>query len=252
RQIEEGKLSREDFMAAIIEQTKGMVDKVKNFDGDEDGSTEIDIVSPTDNERMMENFRSYKSKDGQVTIYKVIGNRKLTLDELTTLLNEKKIGPLEGFRSKAGKPFTATLLLSDEWKVKFQFENNNGGENGDSEPSKPLNFDELPVVGTCPVNDTPVFETENAYGCRERLESNGGGKGFRMSKSILGQPITVDQVKKLLTEGKTDKLDKFVSKRTNKPFSAFLVLQKNGSVRFEFPPRPPKKKAAEKPKETKE
>ena len=251
RQIEEGSLSREDFMAAIVDQTKTIVEKVKNFEDDDDSSTEIEIVSPTDNERMLENFRSYKSKDGVVTIYKVIGNRKLALEELEILLKEKKIGPLEGFRSKAGKPYTATLVLSDEWKVKFQFDNS-GSENGDGEPSKPLNFEELPVVGTCPLNASPVFETENAYGCRERLESNGESKGFRMSKSILGQPITTDQVKKLLTEGKTDKLDKFVSKRTKKPFSAFLVLQKNGSVRFEFPPRPPKKKAVEKPKESTE
>ena len=246
RQIEEGTLTREAFMKAIADQTKEIVEKVKNFGGDDDGSTEIDIVCPTDNEKMMENFRSYKSKDGLVTIYKIIGNRKLSLEELAELLKEKKIGPLEGFRSKAGKPFVATLTLSDEWKVKFEFENNNGTEGADGEPAKPLNFDELPIIGTCPVNDTPVFETENSYGCRERLEPGGESKGFRMSKAILGQPITTEQVKKLLTEGKTDKLDKFVSKRTKKPFSAFLVLQKNGSVRFEFPPRPPKKKAAPK------
>ena len=125
RQIEEGNLTREEFMNAIVDQTKEIVDKVKNFGGDDEGSTEIDIVSPTDGDRMMENFRSYKSKDGLVTIYKVIGNRKLSLEELDVLLKEKKIGPLEGFRSKAGKQFVATLTLSDEWKVKFQFENNN-------------------------------------------------------------------------------------------------------------------------------
>ena len=73
-----------------------------------------------------------------------------------------------------------------------------------------------------------------------------------MSKKILDQEISSVQVKKLLTDGKTDKLDKFVSKRTKKPFAAFLVLKKNGSVGFEFPPRPPKKKAAEKPAKTKE
>lgn len=241
-QIEEGELSREEFMKAIADQTKEIVDKVKNFGEDEETSTEIDIVSPTDNEKMLENFRAYKSKDGLVTIYKVIGNRKLALEELDVLLKEKKIGPLEGFRSKAGRPFEATLTLNDEWKVKFQFDNN--GEGG--EDAKPLNFDELPVVGTCPVNDTPVFETENAFGCRERLEAGNSGKGFRMSKAILGQPITVDQVKKLLTEGKTDKMDKFISKRTKKPFAAFLILKKNGSVGFEFPPRPPKKKQAAK------
>ncbi len=230
-------------MSAIVDQTKQIVDKVKNFGDDDDTSTEIEVVSPTDNERMTENFRSYKSKDGIVTIYKVIGNRKLSLEELDTFLKEKKIGPLEGFRSKSGKPYAATLVLNDEWKVKFQFENNNGTSGTDGEPTKPLNFDELPVVGTCPVNDSPVYETEYAFGCRERLENNGENKGFRMSKAILGQPITREQVQKLLTEGKTDKLDKFISKRTKKPFSAFLVLQKNGFVRFEFPPHPPKKKA---------
>ena len=242
-QIEEGTLSRKDFMSAIVDQTKQIVDKVKNFGDNDDTSTEIEVVSPTDNERMTENFRSYKSKDGIVTIYKVIGNRKLSLEELDTFLKEKKIGPLEGFRSKSGKPYAATLVLNDEWKVKFQFENNNGTSGTDGEPTKPLNFDELPVVGTCPVNDSPVYETEYAFGCRERLENNGENKGFRMSKAILGQPITREQVQKLLTEGKTDKLDKFISKRTKKPFSAFLVLQKNGFVRFEFPPHPPKKKA---------
>ena len=248
-QIEEGTLSREDFMKAIADQTKIIVESVKNFGDDDESSTEIEIVSPTDNEKMMENFRSYKSKDGEVTIYKVIGNRKLALEELDTLLKEKKIGPLEGFRSKAGRPYVATLVLSDEWKIKFQFEN----RNEDDESGEPLNFEELPIVGKCPINDTPVFETPNVYGCRERLEnSNGENKGFRMSKKILDQEISSVQVKKLLTDGKTDKLDKFVSKRTKKPFAAFLVLKKNGSVGFEFPPRPPKKKAAEKPAKTKE
>ena len=248
-QIEEGTLSREDFMNAIADQTKTIVESVKNFGDDDESSTEIEIISPTDNEKMMENFRSYKSKDGEVTIYKVIGNRKLALEELDTLLKEKKIGPLEGFRSKTGRPYVATLVLSDEWKIKFQFEN----RNEDDESGEPLNFEELPIVGKCPINDTPVFETPNVYGCRERLEnSNGENKGFRISKKILDQEISSEQVKKLLTDGKTDKLDKFVSKRTKKPFAAFLVLKKNGSVGFEFPPRPPKKKAAEKPAKTKE
>ena len=90
-EIEEGTLSRKDFMSAIVDQTKQIVDKVKNFGDDDDTSTEIEVVSPTDNERMTENFRSYKSKDGIVTIYKVIGNRKLSLEELDTFLKEKKI-----------------------------------------------------------------------------------------------------------------------------------------------------------------
>ncbi len=241
--IEEGSLSREEFMSAISAQTKDIVHKVKNFSGADDSSKEIDVISPTDNQRMLENFRAFKSKDGRVTIYKVIGNRNLSRSELKTLLAERKLGPLKGFRSKAGKPYTATLVLNEEYKVRFQFENNSGNDtNAEGESTEKLHFDEMPVVGTCPVNHTPVYETQSAYACRERLERNADAKGFRMSKTILGQPIAQDQVKKLLSEGKTDQLNKFISKRTKKPFSAFLVLQKNGNVRFEFPPRPPRKK----------
>ena len=49
-------------MKAIADQTKIIVESVKNFGDDDESSTEIEIVSPTDNEKMMENFRSYKSK----------------------------------------------------------------------------------------------------------------------------------------------------------------------------------------------
>jgi DNA topoisomerase-3 len=46
----------------------------------------------------------------------------------------------------------------------------------------------------------------------------------------------VEQAQKLLAKGKTDLLDKFISK-AGKPFSAYLVLDDNGKVGFEFPPR---------------
>ncbi len=235
--VEQGSLSREEFMSAIVAQTKDIVDKVKNYTGGE----EIDVTSPSDNKPMLEHVRSFKSQDGKVIIYKVIGNRKLSLEELRTLLSQGKLGPLEGFRSKAGKPYTATLVLDENFKVRFKFDNDNDANSG-KKPAEKLQFDALPVVGTCPLHQTPVYETEKAYACRERLESKGNGKGFRMSKTILGRSISREQVEKLLSKGKTDQLDKFISKRTNKPFSASLVLQKNGSVRFAFPPRPGKNK----------
>jgi DNA topoisomerase-3 len=41
---------------------------------------------------------------------------------------------------------------------------------------------------------------------------------------------------KLLQEGRTDLLSKFISKR-GRPFSAWLVLDESGKVTFEFPER---------------
>ena len=64
------------------------------------------------------------------------------------------------------------------------------------------------------------------------------------------RPIEAEQMKKLLTEGKTDLLHRFISKK-GRPFSAFLVRGPDGKVTFEFAPREPKAlkpKAAAKPR----
>jgi hypothetical protein len=43
------------------------------------------------------------------------------LDEAKTLLSTGKVGPLDGFISKAGKPFRAFLAVKNG-KVEFEFE----------------------------------------------------------------------------------------------------------------------------------
>jgi DNA topoisomerase-3 len=61
---------------------------------------------------------------------------------------------------------------------------------------------------------------------------------FKTGKVILQQPVEPEQVRKLLAEGKTDLLDKFVSMRTRRSFKAFLAWNKDeGKVTFEFEPR---------------
>ena len=67
------------------------------------------------------------------------------------------------------------------------------------------------------------------------------------------QEIDRAQMSKLLTEGKTDLLKGFVSNRTKRKFSAFLVRGADGKTSFEFEPRAPKAPKAEKaPKAAKE
>ncbi len=52
----------------------------------------------------------------------------------------------------------------------------------------------------------------------------------------MQQTIDRAQATKLLAEGRTDLLDKFISK-TGKPFKAYLVMDDLGKATFEFPPR---------------
>jgi len=63
---------------------------------------------------------------------------------------------------------------------------------------------------------------------------------------ILQQTISADQVQKLLTTGKTDLLDGFVSARTRRKFKAYLVKTPEGKIGFEFEARAPKAAGAKK------
>ena len=72
------------------------------------------------------------------------------------------------------------------------------------------------------------------YVCEKAVGAN-RTCNFRSGKIILQRPIERAQMQKLLETGKTDLLEKFISKK-GRPFKAFLVV-KDGSVGFEFEPR---------------
>jgi arsenate reductase-like glutaredoxin family protein len=74
------------------------------------------------------------------------------------------------------------------------------------------------------------------------------GCAFRVGKIILQRPIEREQVKKILTVGRTDLLEKFISKK-GRPFKASLVWQTGGKVGFEFEAKSAKKPSSAKTKE---
>ncbi len=57
----------------------------------------------------------------RVFIHRKLCQRIISLDEAKTLLSTGKVGPLDGFISKAGKPFRAFLAVKNG-KVEFEFE----------------------------------------------------------------------------------------------------------------------------------
>ena len=106
-----------------------------------------------------------------------------------------------------------------------------------------MDFSDQQTLGACPKCGAGVYEHGMAYVCEKSV---GPDKScdFRSGKIILQQPVEREQMSKLLAEGKTDLLRGFVSNKTKRKFSAFLVRQKDGKVGFEFEPRAPKKPAA--------
>lgn len=249
-EIEEGRLSRKAFMAQIGEVTRDLVEKTRNFDEFKIDAKESSIVSPTDNLPMTETFRAYRSQDAKLTIYKTMGNRKLAEDEIKELLEKKTLGPLDNFKSKAGKPFSAMLKLDEDFKVKFDFGTN------PAESGEPIDYSQFQAICDCPMaknglcshSEGKVYATPQAYQCEHYKEKPNTKCTFRVSRTLLSKTIPEDQFLKLVNEGKTDLLDQFKSNRTKRFFSAHLVLKEDGGIGFEFAPKAPKapKKTAKK------
>jgi DNA topoisomerase-3 len=231
RQMENGTFARRTFMAEIADLTTAIVEKTKNFTEDKEMAQEVEIISPTDGKPLLEGLRNYRSADGKFSIMKVMAGRKLSLDEVATLLTDKSVGPLDGFRSRAGADFSATLVLDDDFKVTFSFANDQRTEGGVTKPLSQEEIDALEVIGKCPLDGADIVITDGAYVCKQYFAKK---CRLRIAKKVLERDIDREQFQKMLTDGKTDLLEGFKSKRTGKLFSARLLLQKDGKIRFQF------------------
>ena len=85
-------------------------------------------------------------------------------------------------------------------------------------------------VGVCPLCGGKIRRTSFGYGCSEYREK---GCKFSVGGVICSRVIPKSAVTRLLCEGKTQKLDGFVSPRTGKTFSAALKLD-GGKAVFDF------------------
>ncbi len=250
RQIQRRQKSRDEFMSEIADMTRHIVERAKKFEQDTIPGDfgVLRTPCPKCGGEVHEKYKQFQCvKDGcDFAIWKTLCSRMFEAEEVETLITAKQVGPLQGFRSKLGKPFAAVLKLTPEFKIEFDFGNGQKGENG--EAAAPVDFTGKESLGQCPKCGARVFDAGMNYLC-EKATGAARTCTFRTGKIILQQEISPEQVKKLLTEGKTDLLKGFVSKNTNRKFEAFLVV-KDGGTAFEFLPRERKTKAKDaKPKE---
>ena len=254
-QMEKGQLSREAFMAEIAAMTERMVKKAKEYDRDTIPGDYATLESPCPNcgGVVKENYRRFAcvgkagSEGCGFSFGKSPAGRTFETAEANALLRDKKIGPLEGFRSKAGWPFTSEIVIKydDEahnYKLEFDFGDDKKGE----ESGEIVEFEDA-ALGPCPICGSEVHEHGSNYVCSKAVPTAAQPTPsctFKSGKIILQQPVEREQMHKLLETGKTDLLDKFVSMRTRRAFKAHLAWDKEaGKVNFEFapskfPPRP--------------
>ncbi len=136
---------------------------------------------------------------------------RLSQEDTVQLLKSGRSGLIKGFKSKAGKKFSAYLVLDkSSGEITFDFS---------SEAEKSF---------SCPFCGAQMEKGRYSYRC------SGGECGFQAPAEICRKRLTVPQVTALLTKGRTGLIKGFRSK-TGKPFSAVLYIDRSErTVKFEF------------------
>ena len=229
RLIEQGEMTREQFMKEITELVRKVVGVIKTGEIPDVVYATVPAPCPKCGGVVQENYRKFQCQKCDFAIWKVTSGREWSTEEVAELITQRKVGPLTGFRSRMGKPFAAVVKLTDELRPEFDF-GQAGGE-GEEAPD----FSGQEPLGKCPKDGGRVFEHGMAYTCENAV---GPKKScdFRSGRMILQQPIEREQMKKLLETRRTDLLTGFVSKKGRR-FKAFLVKQPDGKIGFEFQAR---------------
>jgi DNA topoisomerase-3 len=259
-EMEHGRLKRDAFMAEIAKMAERIVKKAKEYDRDTIPGDYAMLKTPCPNcgGVVKENYRRFTctGTDGAAegcgfSITKIPAGRAFEIAEAEAFLRDHRIGPLEGFRSKAGWPFTAEMKLVHDpdisnWKLEFDFGDEAKQAEGDGEP---VDFSAQASLGACPKCQGRVFDHGASYVCEHSVGAH-VTCDFKSGKIILQQPVPPEEMTRLLTTGKTALLENFVSNKTRRKFKAFLSYdRKEGRVVFEFEPRAakaPAKTAAKK------
>jgi len=246
--MERGKISREEFMREIAQMTQIIVKRAKEYDNETIPGDYATLHTPCPNcgGVVKENYRRFACTKCDFSMSKTPGSRQFEVAEVEELLQNREIGPLQGFRSKMGRPFAAILkIVRDEDINNFKLEFDFGQNQNDGEEQEAVDFSDKTPLGACPKCGHGVYELGLAYVC-EKSVAKPKACDFRSGRIILQQEIVPEQMAKLLNEGKTDLLPGFISQRTRRPFKAFLVKDKNGKVGFEFEERKAKAPAKDK------
>lgn len=143
-------------------------------------------------------------------IMRVVASRTLVESELDVLIQHKETGVLGGFVKRGDgknpdKPFNAALKLGKNaegvYEITFHF---------------PVDKYSLP----CPICSGEMESNSSMVKCKAR------GCGFTVWRSVNKKAITEQEIKQLISEGKTDVIQDFISSKGSK-FPAKLMVNKD-------------------------
>ena len=227
--VQRGTNQRDSYMSEIKNRVQELVDRIRDHDRSKLYESQESLgACPLCSANVGETILSYiceknegRDKGCSFVMWKNASGRWFDRTTAARLLNEKSIENLHGFFSRSGESYEVTVNIDDSGKVVAE---------GSSAEKSGADDEEL---CPCPKCDQGTIRIgESTYAC-DIAECTFRGLG----KNVCKRDISVDEAKKILTEGKSDLIEDFVSKR-GRNFPAFLVLESN-KVGFEFPPRAP-------------
>lgn len=225
--VQRGDEPQQDYMNKIIDRTTEMVVKIRDHDRSVLYEGEPSLGDcPACSAEVLETTFSYqcvknegRDKGCKFVFWKDTSGRWFDRMTAGRLIETKKLDELHGFFSQSGEGYETSVELLNDGKVKSK---------GSGESTSDASNESL---CPCPVCDHGTIRiTEINYSCDHEECSFRG-----LSKEMCKRPISVEEAKEIFTNGRSSLLEDFTSKR-NRPFNAFLVLEKN-RISFDFPPR---------------
>ena len=227
--VQRGTNQRDAYMSEIRSRVQELVDKIRDHDRSELYSKNEPVgPCPVCQSNVGETILSYicetnegRDKGCSFVMWKDASGRWFDRKTASRLLEEKSIEDLHGFFSRNGDGYEVSVNIDDSGKVVIA---------GSTAETTDSSDEELCPCPKCDQGTIRIGET--TYAC-----DNAECKFRGLGRNVCKRDISVDEAKKILTEGKSDLIEDFTSRR-GKPFPAYLILEAN-KVGFEFPPRAP-------------
>jgi DNA topoisomerase-3 len=259
--VEKGRRTADDLMAEMKEYASEIVERARTFEYHELYGSDPPVgTCPFGGREVVEQAWFYtcrrdpglaedtkanpgcKNASCPLLLWKDVSGRYLDRTSAAKLLAEGRTGTLDGFLARSGRLYRGHLELEPETgAVKIRSEGYDEGSASD-QPEYEVNPEPL---GRCPFGEEcSVVESPTQFICERKLkEAEGQGAdvaakscGFVFPRTVCKREISREEAEVYLAKGRTDLLTEFTS-RFGRPFSATLVLNKNGRHGFEFPPR---------------
>lgn len=195
---------------------------------------------------LVETARAYgcsRFRDGcAFTVWKTVAGVKLTKAQVRQLLEQGRIGPIQGFKSKSGRAFSASLRLGAEGRVEMDFDQPRAGPDAAPDPVLAADSGVNQSVRTAPelasaTGTSPaglrcpkcgqglIIQGHRGFGCNRYRE----GCDFAVLREVSGKVLTERQIAELIRVGRTRSLKGFRD-TSGRSFEARLELDEGRRV----------------------